>query len=402
MPQPALLFRDKNLSKEELDILNKDFDLILVHPLKMESDIPTSLTSFPLKNDSLEANIKEVEALLDRLVKKDDKVTILMDEGQNPLLQASIHYGLMRYHNQVLIKYSHEHTDLVSFKLDVEEQLYHHSQHLVHSGDYKGASTLLKGKVEDRRVFQLLDFAQGLLSLELHYSHPQNRDLYFTTLCDVLKEISIEWEEEVHYVQTMKKLERQDQTAFIYYLQNYASELYRENDLVDFIVLFYRLAEECLLYAMGWDVDDRNNQFFIRKNSVNYIPLAEVGRHFSQFHKLVERRYTPLKKKYNFGYFSTNHSIDLIGIPDHDLYICKLYQNFSQSWLLKLLDLRHEGVSGHGFADFSRELFEEICEGSPVEKMEELLKEWNILAPQSIFSIVQKAVLALLARELLD
>ena len=58
------------------------------------------------------------------------------------------------------------------------------------------------------------------------------------------------------------------------------------------------------------------------------------------------------------------------------------------------LELRHEGVSGHGFADFNKEEFETICGGqSPLEKMDPLLSQLQLKPEFSLFKLVQKGIL---------
>ena len=57
----------------------------------------------------------------------------------------------------------------------------------------------------------------------------------------------------------------------------------------------------------------------------------------------------------------------------------------------EILELRHEGVSGHDFADFNKEEFETIWGGqSPLEKMDPLLSQLQLKLEFSLFKFVQK------------
>ena len=57
---------------------------------------------------------------------------------------------------------------------------------------------------------------------------------------------------------------------------------------------------------------------------------------------------------------------------------------------------RHEWVSGHGFADFNKEVFEAFCGGqSPLEKMGPLLSQLQLKPEFSLFKLVQKGILGI-------
>lgn len=62
-------------------------------------------------------------------------------------------------------------------------------------------------------------------------------------------------------------------------------------------------------------------------------------------------------------------------------YAKQVYKDFSQPWLLKIIALRHDGVSGHGFKAYRRKQLETICNGHPIAKMQQLLEKYNALAP---------------------
>ena len=84
----------------------------------------------------------------------------------------------------------------------------------------------------------------------------------------------------------------------------------------------------------------------------------------------------------------------------HSTYAAQVYTDFQQPWLQQLMELRHTGVSGHGFIHYKKEEIEAICEGSPLKRIEELLCAYEIKAPCDFFALIQKAILALVRQQL--
>ena len=192
-------------------------------------------------------------------------------------------------------------------------------------------------------------------------------------------------------------------------LSNYAEYLYTENDLIDFIVLFYRLVEETLLYSIGWDINwntrDEYRQFFIRTDAAYAlsIPKTEkLSKHFHRYMKILKNEIRAIEDRMQVK-IRRDKCVGLERLSPQDRFFADLYLFFNSKSLEDFLDLRHEGVSGHGFAEFTKEDFEVMLNGqSPLLFIHPFLKKFDLLPEVSIFNLIQKCVLALLVVEITE
>lgn len=352
--------------------------IIMIHP-SMDTEEISGVNNFWLKGETLKEKLDDLEEFLENLAVKVKKIRIIAEENGNELTEAAIHFCLTHFPLKTEIKMKNElwrNSDIHG----KSEEVYQLVHHLIYLNKYKIAEVLLKNYANDRDLFHLIHFGEELLNGNGKFVDPRNELFYFNLLQRILKEISNE-KEEIQYVQGMKGLVNSKQQPFIYFLQNYCKQLYKTEEFVDFIVLYYRLAEELLLYAMGWDVDD-GNHYSIRPNAKKSIPLEQpISRHFNSYLKIVLR-----KAKEQPG----------------NQYYQHLVKDFTQDWLIDLIDLRHEGVGGHGFRHYSKRLFEAIVSGNPIEKMNELLEQYGLKTEQDLFELLQKAILALARKSLFE
>lgn len=287
----------------------------------------------------------------------------------------------------------------------LDRNTYDHIHELVTSSNFKSAKKLIKGKNVDSRINTLLDLGYRLKNLDVRVFQGQADP--FDILSEVLKEIIDDIPaDELDFVESMKSLRNREQRAFIAYIYNYAQYLYEENDLVDFIVLYYRLAEEALLYSIGWDTNWKNkndyDQYQYRKNNKYSIPIPRSYRVSTHYHSFLSELSKYIRKTEKKGVVSIRRDkyFGLDKLSEKNRYFADLYLFFNSKIFEEFLKLRHEGVSGHGFEDFTKDEFETMLNGkSPLGYIDPMLEKLDLKPEYSIFRMVQKAVLALAAKE---
>jgi|SRR5690554_6161231 len=350
--------------------------MTVIHPSK-DSDFVANVENIRLQGHSLTEKLDELEEYLEKLSMKAKKIRIVVEENGHELTEAAIHFCITHFPLKTEIKNKNElwRNSDIHWK---SEEVYQMVHHLIYLNKYKNAEMILKNYCDDKTLFHLIHFGEQLLNGNAKFSQSNNQYYYFNLLMGVLKTVDYN-KEEMQYVYQMKGLVDSKQKPFIYFLQNYCKQVYKTDEFVDFIVLYYRLTEEALLYAMGWDVDN-SNRYKVRSNVKRSVPYERpISRHFYSYLQIVMK-----KAKEN----------------PRNKYYQQLVKDFTDDWLINLIDLRHEGISGHGFRHYSRELFETIVSGDPIERMEQLLEKYQLKTNHDMFEIIQKAILALVRRNI--
>ncbi|WP_409291266.1 hypothetical protein [Peribacillus sp. SCS-37] len=336
-----------------------------------------------LLSDNLEEAAAEIEELAGEYGGSGEKVYLVLNEAPDILQLVFM---------QVLLENSDRHVYFIkknkiipAFKKneDKEQNIYDSIHNLICARNYKSARKLAQRYTDSAPLSDMLMFGERLKSLDL--SGGKGQEDYFDLMARTLRDMG-EDKELADYAAGMIKLRERDQKAFISYLYNSAERLYEENKLIDFVVLYYRLAEELLLYALGLDIDwDRGgNGFKNRDNAYFKVELRKkerVTRHFHSYMRLLDRRAEELEKKEE--------------INQVDEFFIELHRLFSDSELNDILELRHAGVSGHGFCDFSKEQFSSICRMDPLKKIEPIMDFVSINREIGIFELVEKCALYL-------
>jgi hypothetical protein len=403
------------IHKEELC---RDFDLLIFTDKEIDIQRQGEVLDFnyveytfnflvePLKDlETLNLRKAYIENIVHNLDGQFTKVYTCLSEDHQSFQHFLSHALMQRFHQKVVLL-----TDKGEFIAENREtevkvfsqNLYEHLHELVTSGNFSAAKKMITfHQIQDKRIIHLLDLGDYFKNLHIP-NH--NGSMYLQLLKDVLLSINEENSpEELDYIERMEGLWKNDQRAFILYLHNYAEFLYKENDLIDFIVLYYRLAEEALLYSIGWDINwytrDERKQFFVRKDAVYSlrIPRTEkLSKHFHRYMKVLNQEIRTIEERQQVK-IRRDKCVGLDRLSDRDRYFADLYQFFNHKKFEEFLDLRHEGVSGHGFADFTKEDFERILGGSPLEKFNQILTILELNPEFSVFQLVQKAILALIA-----
>lgn len=347
--------------------------LIALHS-SMETEPIANVENVRLKGETLQQLVDDLEEFLENLAMKAKKIRIIVEKNGHVLTQAAIHFCMTHFPLKTEIRMKHElwRNSDIHWKSESEE-LYQLVHHLIYLNKYKIAELILKNHTDNQDLFHLIRFGEHLLNGDAKFIDSHNELFYFNLLQKVLKKIDHD-KEELEFVHMMKGLVYSKQRPFIYFLQNYCKQVYKTEELIDFIVLYYRLAEESLLYAMGWDADN-NNYYWVRHNAKRSVQFEKpVSRHFYSYLKIIleKSKEDPKNKYYE-----------------------ELVKDFTQEWLIGLIDLRHEGISGHGFRHFSKELFEKIASGNPIDKMNGLLARYGLYPKHDLFELIQKAILAL-------
>jgi hypothetical protein len=178
---------------------------------------------------------------------------------------------------------------------------------------------------------------------------------------------------EVAYCRDMLVLERREQRAFIQYLYSLA-QLYDEREMmVDFVVVYFRLVEELMLYTMGWDVDGQQRLVPGKYRKPMRLREGERIATFAVFRRILAQR------------------------DPGDAAADAVWATITRPEVADVLELRHEGVSGHGFADLSRDRVLALSGGKePLKWLEPLLERFELVPAYSIFRLVDEAALLLL------
>jgi hypothetical protein len=353
---------------------------------------------------SIREKIKRVQSLIREIGSHAERIYLQFHDGDAHLQQMIAHECVQLFPNQVIFFMEDDESYFSIGQLIQDRELYHHVHELVTSGNFSAAKKLMANRIKNPLVPRLLDLGQNIRMLDLEKN---NSDELFDDLKEVLKQLdSDQSTKELAYVDLMKKLPDYNQKAFIAFLYNYAELLYAENDLIDFIVLYYRLAEETLLYAIGWDIRWRGANetfpFVVRKDAKYVLPFPKnkkVTRHFHSYMKVLSQEIRRIEERQRVK-IRRDKCIGLDRLSPRDRYFADLYLFFKEKAFEEFLDLRHEGVSGHGFADFTKEEFEGMLDGqTPLQKIDPMLEKLSLKPNHSIFELIQKTVLALVAEE---
>jgi hypothetical protein len=288
---------------------------------------------------------------------------------------------------------------LESNQPELSASLEQHIRELIYSGNYRSALNLVKD-IKNNELKQLISFGDQLFRLDFSY-HANHGDIHpLDLLMDSLMEHSIASGEEIAYIQELKGVTGGGQKPFLFLLQNYAEFLYEQKDIIDFIVLYYRIVEETLLFALGWDVDDQST--FSKREDAQYImdlPDWRLTKHYHRYEQALRQYIRRLEEEKKVK-IRADRQIGFDSLSPEELYFAELYLSIRIKGIQECLDFRHEGVSGHGFADLTIAEMEIICGGqTPLELLEPLLKQQGLLPGFSIFQVLNKAILALLMTE---
>jgi hypothetical protein len=240
---------------------------------------------------------------------------------------------------------------------------------LVLSGNYRSVKQLYKPSINSD-LWRLLTLAENL-----HNCHATGLQSELELVIRILEQFRSD-PKELEFCRQMLALEGKEQRAFIAYLYSLAQLFDEREAMVDFIVIFFRLMEELMLYAIGWDVD--NQQKLKESNYRRPIVLNEGERiaTFAVFKRVLEKHAGSEKEQ-----------------------LCaELVALLHREEVARVLEIRHEGVSGHGFADLSRDRVLQVSGGvEPLERIRPLMEKFELVPSYSIFRLVDEAILLLLS-----
>ena len=302
---------------------------------------------------------------LDDLVQHEKRIEMI-PEGEARFIQMAMHH-LVHNHPQ---KFSLVHETVWHNPHIDKKTSYEMFHQLVLANRFLAAELLVPSSEKDLK--HLLMFARRLTYGEANFPQVTSPKKYFDVLSNVLiNDVQVS-EAELRFIGQMEGLIQQQQLPFIYFLQNYVGALYKQSDLTDFIVFFYRLAEELLLYAMGWDTTTVKGRpmFTLRKGAKKSVvlPKGHISQHFNSYIQYLKR--------------------------SDSYYAQQVLEDFEVSWLKALIELRHNGISGHGFTAYSHDELETICICQPLEKMQQLLAKYEVIAPHDFLLLLKEAIAA--------
>jgi hypothetical protein len=280
-----------------------------------------------------------------------------------------------------------------------DEKIYHHVRDLVLSGNFKSAANLISKNSTSESILTLLAFGYDLFRLNIK-KHNGKTDP-FDTLHAILAKHSPE-KSELQFIQEMKLLRREGQKQFIIYLYDVSNFYFEQNRLIDFSVIYYRLVEEFLLYALGWDV--KRKELTVRRNRKFglALPRKDIGLYLHKYEKELRIEIRKINDRHNITIRRDKPEV-LKSLSGEEKIYAQLYFLFKNKNFTNLLDLRNDGVGGHGFEDFTKEKFIEYANGvTPNEFLQPYLQMFNLHPHHSLINLVQKAVLTELDQQLYE
>lgn len=389
---------------------NKSIDQIFVFCHSTKDLELESIKKLPIKINVIPSHLSiwEKTTLLENQLRKDisrnDRLFVIMQEHTHCILQHLVcQICGSAFQEQTTFSAQSKFSSLsipMNTQMNGNGRLFNHIKELIYSGNYRSCHLLLQNKVESHDLFQLVRFGDRLFHMDFSFDG-KNGDIHPLILLKEKMEIEkIGTKEELQFLDELFPLENGDQKAFLYFLYNYAEFLYQERDMIDFIVIFYRIVEEAFLYALGWDVND-DSEFFYRKEAKYKLPFPDwtLTKHFYRYDKALRNYIRNLESKKNVK-IRMDKQRGLEKLTDKERYFVRLYFFAKNKALNRCLDFRHEGVGGHGFLNLTREELETICGGqTPLELIDPFLEEQQLKPKFSIFSILNKVILSVLSKE---
>ena len=351
---------------------------------------------------SIQQQSEGVKEFLIANVKDQDRIIVFLPKYARPLQTILIQVCSSRFQKQTSFLAEREKT-LLPF-IESNQQPHHsrieqHMRELIYSGNYRSALNLVKD-MRNNELKQLIRFGEQLFRLDFSFQMSQGEIPPIDLLVNCLTEHAIVDGEEIAYLQELKGAEEGRQKAFLFLLHNYAEFLYEQKDIIDFIVLYYRIAEESVLFALGWDVNDQSR--FTKRTGAKYMldfPNWPLTKHYHRYEQALRQYIRGLEEQKKVK-IRTDKQVGFDRLTPGEVYFAEVYLFFRNKAIQECLDFRHEGVSGHGFADLTKAEIENICGGkTPLQLLEPLLQQHGLLPEYSIFQILNKAILALMARE---
>ncbi|MFC0215981.1 hypothetical protein ACFFK0_26635 [Paenibacillus chartarius] len=328
--------------------------------------------------------------------------------------RSILHFGFAN-HNDAMVHLLHQEclqsnldemiipgggTNSVGSKVDVDEymeneRVYHICREWVLSGNYRAALKLTKSLQLRPEVGRLLQLGDNVLRYSLEEAEQE-----FRLLESVLSSQGSH-ETELAYIREWSGLCRYDAKSTIYYLYTMSEMYYEQERLVEFFVFFYRLVEEWLLYALGWDLQYGRPVRKSKPQSGYSVPVPPMMTYsLSSMLRVLSEQIGQLQRRKKISISKTGwqaHSF----LQESERRLLSLYVLLKDEGFSDLLDLRHEGVSGHGFADYSLSECVRLCQGkAPLDKIKPLLNQWGLIPPLRFFDVLNRSIVCLLDEEL--
>ncbi|OZM56256.1 hypothetical protein CIB95_12595 [Lottiidibacillus patelloidae] len=355
-------------------------------------------------NKDFQSVIQQIEQMLSKIISPDSTIYLDLSNG-NRTFQHMIAHELSQQNINDLILFSRNEKELSEKSRGFyaiaandylsDEKIYHHVKDFVVSGNFKSAKKIINNKWGNERFSELLDFGNGLFQLDVF------KGKYFEVLFDVLSNHGA-FEKELEFIEEMKQLLRKDQRQFIYFLYDLSNFYFEENRLIDFSVIYYRLIEEFLLFALGWDI--KKKQLRIRSNRKFGLdlPKDEIGQYLHKYEKELRNHLKHIQTKHNIKIRKDRPEV-ISSLKGEEKIYAQLYFLFKDKDFNRLLDLRHNGVGGHGFEDLTKEEYIELSKGvTPNEFIKPYLDMFDLYPKQSLIKLIQKAVLIELDQQLYE
>ncbi|MGX6443608.1 hypothetical protein ACWM35_10380 [Neobacillus sp. K501] len=367
---------------------------------KMDS---LSLNTFVISHEQdVLSQSGKLKNFLDSSIHGDDQVFLLLENHTKPVNHLLTHLCAATFQKQIYYL-SEDDYRITNFGYTQQEEismdLIQHVQELIYSGNYHSAQVFLKEKAGNSpRINQLLQLGNQLFFLDFNNQNMQREQTPLELLYEILITHNIAEAGELKYLEALKESTKKQET-FIQLLHNYASFLYELNDIIDFIVLYYRLVEESLLYALGWDINEYN-EFVYRDDAIYQLdfPNWRLTKHYHRYNQALQQYILTIEKNKQLTISHRKQGFEKLST--REAYFADIYLAFTEKGISSCIDFRHEGVSGHGFADLTKTELEERCNGStPIQILNDILKSLQLKPCYSIFELLNKAIMALLQEE---
>ncbi|HEX3033058.1 MAG TPA: hypothetical protein VHS59_12645, partial [Bacillota bacterium] len=322
---------------------------------------------YPVHPDQGDLEARVEQGVLDLAARSDTPVYYLLELGENPL-SGMVLIKLMEHLVDRLRCLNPEVSPLHPEAFDVarhnpwkitDNQFFS----LLEKGNYQGLLRVLNQNGNTRSLTYVVS---QLIQIRNFNFSPETQK--FINTC--LARISIFPQLSVYRpcLNEMKLLIERRQIPFIKALYANCKLEYGQADFVDFLVRFLRLLEELVIFALGWD-----------ENSTG---------------QLVNRRDRPTKAEFP----PVKELTQLLAIFRNCPEITAKYPRFRQfilsPALMKLVQLKHQTIGGHGYQGVSGEVLKGLYPGELLADLSEAMDDLGIEAEPDYNEVLHSFLVA--------
>lgn len=329
---------------------------------------------------------KQVENyLLSLELGEEDKIRLHHVEGNRYIL-AYLIKGIELLPDSFYIIYKDQNHRTYSYSIDhyfQESKILQLIEKYLSAYHFRAVEELFVGKHVPHRFLKLFILYDKLDQLAFEPKYPRgngrvvkNQDPYreenqlFDNLLEFVHKHQLY--EYVEYVENMRGLIYCKQNAIIPFLYHQMMRYYEEHNYIDFIVRHYRLLEELLIFALGWDIG--NNGKFLLRHQNAYTPWP------IKLHK-NQNTYRNLAKEYQ-------------EMCQRQMVYPKLLEYINHPDVAELIEMRHESIGGHGFEEITHaDIERRFTRHDFAQTLKSVIEQFGVPIQYSYYEILNHIIL---------